>query len=254
MLFIAVLLWNNANVSKCSCFFHFNVHLESLHLFLLPSDVPPEFMLKRMASKFSAHLGIRTHLPKEENPISLSSPSSSTLSYIPTIPVYDYRSSMSTERTLASQDTLEVVETRRVRLPQRPRGTYRLSDFIIQRTLGTGSFGRVHLGQYDFGRLCSVFFYRSISALVRSKHNLRFYAIKVLNKERIARMKQIEHTNNEQRMLQSVQHAFIINLWGVFQDAGNLYMVMDFIPGGELFTLLRRSNVCHFFLNMRIND
>lgn len=29
---------------------------------------------------------------------------------------------------------------------RRPTGTYRLSDFIIQRTLGTGSFGRVHLG------------------------------------------------------------------------------------------------------------
>ena len=56
-------------------------------------------------------------------------------------------------------------------------------------------------------------------------------------------MKQIEHTNNEQQMLASVQHPFIINLWGVFQDPGNLYMVMDFVPGGELFTLLRRSNV-----------
>jgi serine/threonine protein kinase len=56
-------------------------------------------------------------------------------------------------------------------------------------------------------------------------------------------MKQIEHTNNEQKMLTSVQHPFIINLWGVFQDAGSLYMVMDFVPGGELFTLLRRSNV-----------
>jgi len=78
---------------------------------------------------------------------------------------------------------------------------------------------------------------------VRSKHNLRFYAIKVLNKERIVKMKQVEHTNNEQQMLSSVQHPFIINLWGVFQDAGSLYMVMDFVPGGELFTLLRRSNV-----------
>jgi hypothetical protein len=28
----------------------------------------------------------------------------------------------------------------------RQKGTYRLADFIIQRTLGTGSFGRVHLG------------------------------------------------------------------------------------------------------------
>jgi len=79
--------------------------------------------------------------------------------------------------------------------------------------------------------------------LVRSKHNLRFYAIKVLNKEKIVRTKQVEHTNNEKMMLEAVQHPFIVNLWGAFQDASNLYMVMDFVPGGELFTLLRRSNV-----------
>ncbi len=79
--------------------------------------------------------------------------------------------------------------------------------------------------------------------IVRSKHNLRFYAIKVLNKQKIVRMKQESHTRNEQMMLQAVQHPFIINLWGAFQDSSNLYMVMDFVPGGELFTLLRRSNV-----------
>jgi len=106
--------------------------------------------------------------------------------------------------------------------PQRPKGNYKLTDFIIQRTLGTGSFGRVHL--------------------VRSKHNLRFYAIKVLSKEKVVKMKQVEHTNNEAAMLGSVQHPFVINLWGTFQDTSNLYMVMDFVPGGELFTLLRRSN------------
>jgi protein kinase A len=32
------------------------------------------------------------------------------------------------------------------RVAKRPKGSYRLSDFIVQRTLGTGSFGRVHLG------------------------------------------------------------------------------------------------------------
>ena len=67
--------------------------------------------------------------------------------------------------------------------------------------------------------------------------------MKVLNKEKIVRTKQVEHTNNEQHMLESVQHPFIVNLWGTFQDSSNLYMVMDFVPGGELFTLLRRSNV-----------
>jgi len=176
-------------------------------------------MLKRMTSKFGLHK------PQPDEP-AVPLPSPSTSSHISTPSMYDYRGSISTDRTSASQDGAyaggEIVEMTRDRRPQRQKGTYRLSDFIIQRTLGTGSFGRVHL--------------------VRSKHNLRFYAIKVLNKERIVRMKQVEHTNNEQSMLSCVQHPFIINLWGVFQDTGNLYMVMDFVPGGELFTLLRRSN------------
>lgn len=101
------------------------------------------------------------------------------------------------------------------------KGKYTLQDFNFQRTLGTGSFGRVHL--------------------VQSKHNLRFYAVKVLKKAQVVKMKQVEHTNDERRMLQRVKHPFLITLWGTFQDAKNLYMVMDFIEGGELFSLLRKS-------------
>ncbi|OAL55000.1 camp-dependent protein kinase A [Pyrenochaeta sp. DS3sAY3a] len=101
------------------------------------------------------------------------------------------------------------------------KGKYSLTDFAIQRTLGTGSFGRVHL--------------------VQSKHNQRFYAVKVLKKAQVVKMKQVEHTNDERRMLQQVKHPFLITLWGTFQDSKNLYMVMDFVEGGELFSLLRKS-------------
>ncbi|CAD0099149.1 unnamed protein product [Aureobasidium mustum] len=101
------------------------------------------------------------------------------------------------------------------------KGKYTLQDFTINRTLGTGSFGRVHL--------------------VQSKHNQRFYAVKVLKKQQVVKMKQVEHTNDERRMLQKVKHPFLITLWGTFQDSKNLYMVMDFIEGGELFSLLRKS-------------
>ncbi|ORY32837.1 kinase-like domain-containing protein [Naematelia encephala] len=100
-------------------------------------------------------------------------------------------------------------------------GRYALADFQIERTLGTGSFGRVHL--------------------VRSHHNGRFYAVKVLNKEKVIKMKQVEHTNSEREMLVRVRHPFLVNLWGTFQDVNNLYMVMDFVAGGELFSLLRKS-------------
>lgn len=107
--------------------------------------------------------------------------------------------------------------------PRQLKGKYLLEDFSIQRTLGTGSFGRVHL--------------------VQSKHNHRFYAIKVLKKAQVVKMKQVEHTNDERRMLQRVRHPFLITLWGTFQDSNNLYMVMDFVEGGELFSLLRKSQV-----------
>jgi protein kinase A len=110
-----------------------------------------------------------------------------------------------------------------VQQPRTTKGKYTLPDFQIQRTLGTGSFGRVHL--------------------VQSKHNQRFYAIKVLKKAQVVKMKQVEHTNDERRMLQQVKHPFLITLWGTFQDSKNLYMVMDFVEGGELFSLLRKSQV-----------
>ncbi|EGD87434.2 AGC/PKA protein kinase [Trichophyton rubrum CBS 118892] len=42
-------------------------------------------------------------------------------------------------------------------------------------------------------------------------------------------------------MLERVKHPFLVTLWGTFQDAKNLYMVMDFAEGGELFSLLRKS-------------
>lgn len=103
------------------------------------------------------------------------------------------------------------------------KGKYSLGDFEILRTLGTGSFGRVHL--------------------VQSKHNQRFYAVKVLKKQQVVKMKQVEHTNDERKMLQEVKHPFLITLWGTFQDSKNLYMVMDFVEGGELFSLLRKSQV-----------
>lgn len=109
-------------------------------------------------------------------------------------------------------------------LPRRStesKGKYVLNDFQIMRTLGTGSFGRVHL--------------------VRSVHNHRYYAIKVLKKAQVIKMKQMEHTNDERRMLKLVEHPFLIRMWGTFQDSRNLFMIMDYIEGGELFSLLRKS-------------
>ncbi|ODQ77293.1 hypothetical protein BABINDRAFT_163565 [Babjeviella inositovora NRRL Y-12698] len=102
------------------------------------------------------------------------------------------------------------------------KGKYSLKDFQILRTLGTGSFGRVHL--------------------VRSVHNGRFYAMKALRKSQVVKMKQVEHTNDERKMLKLVDLAFVIRMWGTFQDCKTVFMIMDYIEGGELFSLLRKSS------------
>ncbi|KAM5544963.1 hypothetical protein V8D89_001074 [Ganoderma adspersum] len=188
-------------------------------------------MIKRMASKLL--IGHHRVVDSSDSSSAASSSYNSAQSLSTLSLSLEHRASISTERTSLHewvktqnevlQQSQRPIQTEDAALQvRRTKGSYRLTDFIIQRTLGTGSFGRVHL--------------------VRSKHNLRFYAIKVLGKEKIVRMKQESHTRNEQLILQAVQHPFIINLWGTFQDTANLYMVMDFVPGGELFTLLRRSN------------
>lgn len=106
-----------------------------------------------------------------------------------------------------------------------------LEDFVVERTLGTGSFGRVHLVK---------------SKLKDSKHP--YYALKVLKKSEIVRMKQVEHTINEKNILDMLDHPFLISMMGTFQDYANIYIAMEFVSGGELFSYLRRCGVCVLIL------
>ena len=64
-------------------------------------------------------------------------------------PILEKRGSISTQRTSASDISGAEPDTPLMRAQlrvTRPKGTYCLADFMIKRTLGTGSFGRVHLG------------------------------------------------------------------------------------------------------------
>jgi protein kinase A len=100
-----------------------------------------------------------------------------------------------------------------------------LTDFSIHRTLGTGSFGRVHL--------------------VQRRSDQQYYAMKVMKKSEVVRLKQVEHTLNEKKILDIIDHPFIVNMVGYFQDTVNLYFILDYVAGGELFSLLRRSQVLY---------
>lgn len=97
---------------------------------------------------------------------------------------------------------------------------FKYEDFIVHRCLGTGSFGRVNL--------------------VLHAPTGNFYAMKKLRKSEIVRLRQVEHTNAERRLLAQVNYPFIVKMACTFQDAFNLYIVMEYVCGGELFSLLRR--------------
>ncbi|KAL7329129.1 cAMP-dependent protein kinase catalytic subunit [Mucor circinelloides] len=96
-----------------------------------------------------------------------------------------------------------------------------LDDFIIKQTVGTGSSARVHLA--------------------KSKVNDKYYAIKAISKKDLVSKRQIEHANNERDILGSVSHPFLVKLWGSFQSESHVFLVMDYVPGGELFRQLRKQ-------------
>ncbi|KKA30984.1 hypothetical protein TD95_001338 [Thielaviopsis punctulata] len=99
-------------------------------------------------------------------------------------------------------------------------------DFKLVRTLGTGTFARVCLVR---------------PAVETDTNRNNVYALKILRKTEVIRLKQLEHVRQERAILSSVTgHPFITTLLGSFADADRLFMLLDYVPGGELFTYLRR--------------
>lgn len=97
-----------------------------------------------------------------------------------------------------------------------------LTDFDFKRTLGIGSFGRVKYAKW--------------------KKDGKFYAVKFMKKYEIMKLKQVDHIMGEKDVMSKCDHPFIVNMVGSFKDDRYVYIVMEIVPGGELFTHLRRTN------------
>lgn len=94
-------------------------------------------------------------------------------------------------------------------------------DFELLKVIGKGSFGKV--------------------MQVKKKDDGQIYAMKVLRKEAIVARKQVDHTRAEKAILQKIDHPFIVKLNYAFQTEDKLYMVLDFVNGGELFFHLKKE-------------
>ena len=69
----------------------------------------------------------------------------------------------------------------------------------------------------------------------------KFFALKILSKERIIKQKQVEHTINEKDILYSSNHPNILKLFFVFKDNSYLYFGIQYAIGGDLYGYLRKS-------------
>ena len=78
------------------------------------------------------------------------------------------------------------------------------------------------------------------SGQVRKKLTNQVFALKVLDKSHMRKFGQVENTKQERRVLEIVNHPFIVKLHYAFQTGPALCLVMDFINGGELFMHLRK--------------
>lgn len=103
-----------------------------------------------------------------------------------------------------------------------------LPGYEILQTLGKGSYGRVRL--------------------IKDLSDNNFYAVKILKKTEIVRRKQVIHLQNELAILKMMKHPFIVNFVMFHQDNYHLYLVLEYVPGGELYSLLRNLG------NLEINS
>ncbi|KAJ8905725.1 hypothetical protein NDN08_002230 [Rhodosorus marinus] len=97
-----------------------------------------------------------------------------------------------------------------------------VNDFNIIRRIGKGSFGEVYLVQH--------------------KTTLAFYAMKLLSKERMIEHGQVAHAWVERYALtRAGRHPYVVELYFCFQDKKFLYLIMEYVPGGDMLTMLTRE-------------
>merc|ERR1719357_1045311 len=102
------------------------------------------------------------------------------------------------------------------------RSRMHCKDFLPLRVIGKGAFGEVRLVQkLDTGHV---------------------YAMKVLKKMEMVDKDQVAHVRAERDILVEADHQWVVKMYYSFQDEERLYLIMEFLPGGDLMTLLMKKD------------
>lgn len=98
-----------------------------------------------------------------------------------------------------------------------------LEDFQTVKVIGKGAFGEVRL--------------------VQKKDTGKIYAMKTLLKSEMYKKDQLAHVKAERDVLAGSDSPWVVSLYYSFQDAQYLYLIMEFLPGGDLMTMLIRWQI-----------
>uniref|UniRef100_A0A182I9B8 non-specific serine/threonine protein kinase n=1 Tax=Anopheles arabiensis TaxID=7173 RepID=A0A182I9B8_ANOAR len=98
------------------------------------------------------------------------------------------------------------------------------SMFAKIKTIGVGAFGEVTL----------------VKKIDTTNH---LYAMKTLRKADVLKRNQVAHVKAERDILAEADNEWVVKLYYSFQDKDNLYFVMDYIPGGDLMSLLIKKGI-----------
>ncbi|KAF9054332.1 kinase-like domain-containing protein [Panaeolus papilionaceus] len=93
-------------------------------------------------------------------------------------------------------------------------GEVNLFHFLLLRCVGKGAFGKVRVVQH--------------------KQTRDLFALKYINKAKCVKMKAVPNVIQERRLLEEIDHPFIVNLRYAFQDDENCFFVLDLMLGGDL--------------------
>lgn len=97
-----------------------------------------------------------------------------------------------------------------------------VEDFEPLKVIGRGAFGEVRL--------------------VQKKDTGHVYAMKILRKADMLEKEQVAHVRAERDILVEADHQWVVKMYYSFQDPINLYLIMEFLPGGDMMTLLMKKD------------
>ena len=112
---------------------------------------------------------------------------------------------------------LPLSESVRLGLEPEPK----ITDFKKKKEIGSGSFGRVYLATHV-------------------KTNVD-YAIKVIDKRNKINIEGKPYFRREIEIMSKIRHPNCVRLFGNFEDENYCYFIMEYIPGGNLFTLMSNN-------------